>query len=124
MRIQDAMSLKDKRRIVRSIKDRLHREHQVSVAEIGANDVWNMALMGLAVVSADGGRARSVLAEIVAKLRAWPDAELADYELDVVDATALDSDEYPRASGEEGTGGDGGVGGGGELWTPDERRDE
>lgn len=109
MRIPEAMSLKDKRRVVRSIKDRLHREHQVSVAEIGANEVWNIALLGLAVVSADAGRARSVLAEVVSKLQAWPDAELADYELDVVDASALDSEENP---------------GGGELWTPDERREE
>ena len=38
-------SLKDKRRIVKSLKDRLHRSHMVSVAEIGALDERNVALL-------------------------------------------------------------------------------
>ncbi len=110
MKIPGARSLKDKRRVVRSIKDRMHREHLVSAAELGANEIWNMALLGFAVVSADASYARSVLAEIVSKLGAWPDAELADYELDVVDASALDADGEPGQTA-------------GPLWTPDERRE-
>lgn len=76
--IHDAESLKDKRRVVRSVKDRLHRNHQVSVAEVGTHDILNLATMGLAVVAPDGGRAGQVLDRIVAKLKSTPDAELGD----------------------------------------------
>ena len=41
-----ASSLKDKRRVVSSLKDRLHREHQVSVAEVGSLDSHRVAVLG------------------------------------------------------------------------------
>ena len=69
-------SLKDKRRVVRSVKDRLHREHLVSVAEVAAQDKLNVAVMALALVGSDGGRIAETLDRISEKLRALPDAEL------------------------------------------------
>lgn len=76
--IHGSESLKDKRRVVRSVKDRLHREHQVSVAEIATQDSLNVATLGLALVGSDGRRVGEVLDQITAKLRANPDAELGD----------------------------------------------
>jgi len=73
-----AESLKDKRRVVRSVKDRLHRQHLVSVAEVSAQDVLNVARMGLAVVTNDGAHAASLLDRIEAKLRGMTDAELGE----------------------------------------------
>lgn len=75
--VHGAESLKDKRRIVRSLRDRLHREHMASVAEVGALDALNHAILGVAVVAADGGRAAEVLDAIAAKVRRGLDAELA-----------------------------------------------
>lgn len=74
--VHDAESLKDKRRVVRSLKDRLHREHLVSVAEIGALDDMSRAMLGVALVGHDGKRIGAVLDSICAKLRDLPDAEL------------------------------------------------
>ena len=74
--IHDAASLKDKRRVVRSVKDRLHREHLVSVAEVGALETLNRAVLGLAVVGNDGARIGAVLDRITAKLRSPGGAEL------------------------------------------------
>lgn len=74
--IHDAQSLKDKRRVVRSVKDRLHREHLVSIAEIAAQDNPSVAVLGLACVGADGRRIGQTLDRIVDKLRAVRDAEL------------------------------------------------
>jgi len=74
--IPGSESLKDKRRVVRSIKDRLHREHQVSVAETAAQDNLSTAVIGIAVASADGKRAGEVLDTISNKLRALLDAEV------------------------------------------------
>lgn len=76
--IHGSESLKDKRRVVRSVKDRLHREHQVSVAEIATQDSLNVATLGLAFVGSDGRHVGEVLDQITAKLRAVPDAELGD----------------------------------------------
>ena len=74
--IHDSASLKDKRRVVRSVKDRLHREHMVAVAEVASQDVLNLAVLGLACVGSEGGRVGEVLDRITEKLRALGDAEL------------------------------------------------
>jgi uncharacterized protein YlxP (DUF503 family) len=76
--IHGAESIKDKRRVVRSVKDRLHREHQVSVAEVAAQDKLNIAVLGLACVGSDGARVGEVLDHVTEKLRAVPDAELGE----------------------------------------------
>jgi uncharacterized protein len=49
--IEAAQSLKDKRRIVRSLKDRLRSHFNVSVAELDANGLWNRATIGVVSVS-------------------------------------------------------------------------
>lgn len=82
--IHDAQSLKDKRRVVSSVKDRLHREHQVSVAEVGAQENPGLARMALALVTGDGKRAAAVLDQITTKLRALRDAELGDVSREVL----------------------------------------
>ncbi len=74
--IPGATSLKDKRRVVRSVKDRLHREHQVAVAEVGSQQILNVAVLGLASVSSDGARVGRTLDSIVAKMRCLREAEL------------------------------------------------
>jgi len=76
--VHGAESIKDKRRVVSSVKDRLHREHQVSVAEVGLLDSMSAARMALALVSNDGKHAGQVLDRITAKLRALHEAELGD----------------------------------------------
>ncbi|MBL8762284.1 MAG: DUF503 domain-containing protein [Phycisphaerae bacterium] len=76
--IHGSESLKDKRRVVRSVKDRLHREHQVSIAEVATQDSLNLATLGLALVGSDGRHVGEVLDQITAKLRKLPDAELGD----------------------------------------------
>jgi uncharacterized protein YlxP (DUF503 family) len=84
LRIPGAESLKDKRRVVRSLKDRLHREHQVSVAEVGLLDHAGAARMALALVGSDGRHVGQVLDRITARLRALHDAELGDCEREVL----------------------------------------
>lgn len=74
--IHDAQSLKDKRRVVKSVKDRLHREHMVSVAEVGSLEMLNRAVLGLAVVGNDGARVGATMDRITDKLRGRSDAEL------------------------------------------------
>src|SRR5947208_14777648 len=56
-------SLKDKRTIVKSLKDRMHNRFNVSVAETGHQDLWQRAELTAAVVSTDRRHAESVLRE-------------------------------------------------------------
>jgi uncharacterized protein YlxP (DUF503 family) len=88
--IHASESLKDKRRVVRSVKDRLHREHQVSVAEVGTLDNPDTATMALACVGVDGRRVAEVLDRITLKLRSLHDAELGDTSRQVLRGTDPD----------------------------------
>ena len=74
--IPGAESLKDKRRVVKSLKDRLHREHMVSIAEVDALDTPRTARLGLAVVGREGRHIGEVLDRIDAKLRSLHDAQV------------------------------------------------
>ncbi|PYP73263.1 MAG: DUF503 domain-containing protein [Gemmatimonadetes bacterium] len=54
-------SLKDKRQIVKSLKDRLHQRFNVSAAETDHQDLWQRAELTAAVVSTDRHHAEEVL---------------------------------------------------------------
>ena len=47
----ESNSLKDKRWVLRSIKDRMKNKFNVSVAEVGANDLWQRSVIGIACVA-------------------------------------------------------------------------
>lgn len=51
LRIEAAHSLKDKRQVVRSLKDRLRNSFNVSVAEMEATDLWQRATIGVVGIS-------------------------------------------------------------------------
>ncbi len=51
IRIEAAQSLKDKRQVVRSVKDRLRAHFNVAVAELNASSLWNQASIGVVSVS-------------------------------------------------------------------------
>lgn len=57
-------SLKEKRAIVRSLKDRLRGRHNISIAETDHQDVWRRAEICVAIVASDRRRAQSVLSRI------------------------------------------------------------
>jgi len=51
IRIEAARSLKDKRQVIRSLKDRLRSGFNVAVAELDAHDVWQRATVGVVSIS-------------------------------------------------------------------------
>jgi len=82
--IDGATSLKDKRRVVRSLKDRLHREHQVSVAEVEPLDRLTTAHLGIAMAASDVRRCQSTLDRLVDKLKAGRGFVLADHDTQIL----------------------------------------
>jgi hypothetical protein len=89
LHIPSPESIKDKRRVVRSVKDRLHREHQVSVAEVAFLDNMHVAGMALVLVNRDAAFCRRVLDAIEAKLATLPDGRLGSCTREILPASAL-----------------------------------
>ena len=81
--IRDSRSLKDKRQVVQSIKDRLRNAWNVSVAEVEAQDHRQMVVLGVAMVGNEVRHVRTSLEEIVNALRSHPVAEFIDSEMEV-----------------------------------------
>lgn len=61
LHLSGCQSLKDKRRVLKSLKDRLHRTLNVSVAETAHHDLWQRAEVSCCVVAVDRRHADSVL---------------------------------------------------------------
>jgi len=61
LRIGHAQSLKDKRQVVKGLKDRLRNRHNVAVAEIDYQDLWQSALIAAVTVSSSRQLAEQVL---------------------------------------------------------------
>ncbi|MEX0774073.1 MAG: DUF503 domain-containing protein [Phycisphaeraceae bacterium] len=82
--IHQAQSLKDKRRVVMSIKDRLHHDHQVSVAEVDAMDNPNRAVLGVVLASNDARHTQSVLDRILDQFRVHPACVLGAFHSEMI----------------------------------------
>ena len=80
--IFEATSLKDKRRVVKSLKERLAGRFNVSVAEVGALRHRQRAELGVALVANERRFAQSCLDKIVDYVRLDRSASLVDYELE------------------------------------------
>lgn len=81
--IPEAMSLKDKRRVIKSLKDRLGNKHNVSVAEVGDLDVHRRSELAVAMVSNDRSFTDSCLSKIVDEIREQRSVVLMDYEIEL-----------------------------------------
>jgi uncharacterized protein len=82
--IPDAFSLKDKRRVVKSLKDRIAHGHNVSIAEVGALDEHRRSILGVAMVSNDSRYVRGALDKLVDFVRLTPHVSLIDYQIELL----------------------------------------
>ncbi len=78
--VYESHSLKDKRRVVRSIKDRIAGRFNASVAEVGALDSRQRVELGVAVVGTETSSIHAQLDKIVELVRRQGGASLLDYE--------------------------------------------
>src|SRR5215470_5853799 len=89
LRIEAAHSLKDKRQVLRSLKDRLRNSFNISIAEIESTDLWQRATLGVVSISDSRyylqGLMQSVEKEAV-RLANNAGAEVVDTFLDYVES--------------------------------------
>src|SRR5260370_35470995 len=82
--IPHARSLKDKRRVVQKLRDRVRSRFDVSIAEVGAQDLHQRAIFGVCVVSSDPAVCDSVLGQVARAAQTAPDAVLRDRATELV----------------------------------------
>lgn len=82
--IFEALSLKDKRRVTKSLKDRLGARHNVSIAEIDDLEHRQAATIGMAMISNDAKFVTSALSRIVDEVRDFPRASLISYDIELL----------------------------------------
>ena len=82
--VRDAQTLKDKRRVVKSLKDRIGHRFPVSIAEVGSLNHRQHGHLGAAIVSNDSRHAAQVLSKVADFVRNSVVAELIDYSIEVL----------------------------------------
>ena len=81
LNVVQATSLKDKRRVVKSFKDRVRNRYNVSIAEVDGLDNHRLAVLAVAAVSNDRRYTESVLQKIVNAAASHRDMILIDQEI-------------------------------------------
>ena len=76
-------SLKEKRRVLRSLKDRLRSRHNISIAEVNDQDEWTLATMGITAAGSDIPQINSLLDRVLNTLQDWREARLADHRIEI-----------------------------------------
>ncbi|MBI1738340.1 MAG: DUF503 domain-containing protein [Acidobacteria bacterium] len=82
--IPDARSLKDKRQVLRSLKDRLRGQFNVAVAELEHQDVWQRALVGVVSLSNDERHLRESLDHVASEAERLLGRDLVSQEIEVL----------------------------------------
>ena len=77
LRIPAAHSLKDKRATLRPILDGARRRFAVAAAEVGCQDAWQSAVVGMAAVSGSASHAREVLDSVERFVWSFPEIEVS-----------------------------------------------
>jgi uncharacterized protein YlxP (DUF503 family) len=81
--IPESGSLKSKRHFLKGIKDRLRNKFNVSVAEVGHNDLWQRTTMGVSVVANDKKFANRVLSQVVEHINKENGVQILDYSIEI-----------------------------------------
>jgi hypothetical protein len=76
LRVRGARSLKEKRRVVKSLMAEISRTFHVSIAEVDHQDLWQRASLGIAVVASQAGQLDRVMHSVERALEARTDVEV------------------------------------------------
>jgi uncharacterized protein YlxP (DUF503 family) len=82
--IQGSNSLKEKRKVLHSLKARLRNNFNVAVTQIGAEDKWQKAILTVVGVEKDRSNMNSILSAVVNFIERFNRIELIDYEMELI----------------------------------------
>ncbi|MDQ3640586.1 MAG: DUF503 domain-containing protein [Actinomycetota bacterium] len=87
LHIPTSRSLKEKRAVLRPSVEGIRHRFQISVAEVGYQDKWQRALVGMAVVSDSYGHAVEVVDNVERWVWSKPEVEVCRFETTWVDGS-------------------------------------
>ena len=82
--IADSQSLKDKRKVLLSLKDKLQQKFNLSVAEVDEQDMWQKAVLALACVANDSRHVNQVLDQALNLIRSNPAVEVVQSRVELL----------------------------------------
>ena len=82
--IHDSHSLKEKRKVVKSIVAKVQKRFNVSIAEVGSNDKWQMIELGISAVGNDRRFVNSILDNILSYLDSLYLGEIIDSDIEIL----------------------------------------
>lgn len=80
--VNDAQSLKDKRQVLRGLKDRLRSRFNVAVAELDYQDLWQRSVVGVASVSSDESHVTELLQAVLEASERLLGRDLVSHEIE------------------------------------------
>jgi uncharacterized protein YlxP (DUF503 family) len=82
--LPESQSLKDKRQVLLSLKDRLREKFNLSVAEVDGQDLWQKAVLGLACVANEGRYVNQVCDQALNLIRNVPAVEIVQSRVELL----------------------------------------
>jgi uncharacterized protein YlxP (DUF503 family) len=85
LHIPENQSLKDKRRVIKSIISRLRNQFNISIAEVDDNDLWQVATLGISCVSNNDQHVEETMSKIMNFIvHNYPEAEIVNQETEIL----------------------------------------
>lgn len=83
--VPGCLSLKEKRRRLKPLMLRLHREFNISVAELDRQDSWQNAVLACVMITSDHAQTQRALQRIARWVEThWPDVQVADEQIEMI----------------------------------------
>jgi len=84
LHLPQSQSLKDKRRIIKSIISRLRIQYNISVAEVDDQDLWQLVTLGIACVSNNNQHVNEILSKVMNFIiNNYPELEVVDHQTEI-----------------------------------------
>jgi len=85
LHISESRSLKDKRRIVKSIVSRLRNQYNISIAEVDDQDLWQLVTLGISCVSNHNQHIDEILSKVIGFItNNYPELEIVDKQTEIL----------------------------------------
>lgn len=82
LHIPDSRSLKAKRQVLKSLKDRLRSQYNISISEVDHYDLWQRSVLAIAHVSNEKRRANEILSRILSRIEQFGPVRIIDHQVE------------------------------------------
>ncbi|MBI1820511.1 MAG: DUF503 domain-containing protein [Nitrospirae bacterium] len=82
--IPGSQSLKDKRQVIKSVMERTRNKFNVAIAEIGDNNLWQKAVLGIVCIGNEKKFINQVIDSVLNFIRSFPSLSLIDFQIELL----------------------------------------